>query len=333
MNQLINDPAKAVAEMARGILLAHPHLQQLGTYPTIVTREDRTERVSLASGGGSGHEPAHWGYVGPGMLDAACGGDVFTSPSAEQVHEAIRFLDGRNGHVGVLLIVKNFAGDVMNFGIAADTARNEGVSVATVVVNDDVSIPDPANRRGIAGAPLVHKVAGAMALRSAPLGEVRRVAEKAVENLASFGVATTACTLPGARRPSFALADGEMELGIGIHGERGIATAPLKDATGICEIVAEKLQASLPPLGKRRVLLLINGMGGTPTLELYLVFGLMHRMVSKMGAEIAIGLAGNYMTSLGMAGFSGTILVLDRELEELLRAQHGAPAFPDLSGT
>lgn len=329
MKKLVNDPSKVVSEMARGALLAHSHLKRLGDYATLVTNEEKTQRVALVSGGGSGHEPAHWGYIGAGMLDAACAGDVFTSPGVDQIHEAIRYLDARNSHAGVLAVVKNFAGDVMNFGVATENARSEGAVVDSIVVNDDVSIPDPANRRGIAGAVLVHRIAGALASAKAPLAEVKRVAEKTVGGLASFGVAIGACTLPGAARPSFPLTEGEMELGIGIHGERGIATVPLQNAAGICALVAEKLGEHLP-LRKSRILLLVNGMGGTPPSELYIAYGQMHDLLTKMGADVAMGLVGNYMTSLDMAGFSATILLLDRELEELLRTPHGAPAFPDL---
>jgi len=331
MTKLIDDPTSVVSDMASGVALAHPRLRQLGDYTTIVTRENRTEGVAIVSGGGSGHEPAHWGYVGRGMLDAACGGEVFTSPPVDQILGAIRFVDERNAHAGVLLVVKNFAGDVMNFGMAAETAADEGIPVTTVTVNDDVSIPDPDLRRGIAGAVLVHKTAGAAAARGAALEKVKQVAHKAIRNMASCGIATSACVLPGASGPSFELAEGEMEVGIGIHGERGTATMPLQSATRMCEIVFAALKENLPPLGDRRVLLLINGMGGTPALELHLLFGGMHRLVSEMGAIVAIGLVGNYMTSLDMTGFSGTILLLDEELEDLLRAEHSAPAFPNLS--
>ena len=331
MGQLLNDPSSVVFDMATGVTLAHPHLQQLGEYATIATTESPLERVAIVSGGGSGHEPAHWGYVGKGMLDAACAGQVFTSPPVEQILDAIHVLDRRNDHAGVLLVVKNFAGDVMNFGMAAETARNEGVPIAVVTVNDDVSISDPSSRRGVAGAVLLHKIAGAMAVRGAPLVEVKRTATRAVRNMASYGIATSPCVLPGAKGPSFELADDEMELGIGIHGERGTATVPLQRAGQMCELVFAALREQLPSLRSSRILLLVNGMGGTPSLELYLVFAEIHRLASGVGATVAIGLVGNFMTSLNMVGFSSTILLLDDELEELLRAEHHATAFPDLT--
>lgn len=325
MKKFLNDPKFAVYEMMSGVVGAYPTLKQLGKYTTIVRKELTKNTVGLVSGGGSGHEPAHWGYVGAGMLDAACGGDIFTSPPSGQILEAIQAVDQGQG---VLLIIKNYTGDVLNFSLAADLAQSQGIKVGSVVVNDDISIGDPEKRRGVAGTVFIHKVAGAMAESGAPLSEVRRVAEKAIHNLASIGVAIAPCVVPTAGRPTFTLEDDEMELGIGIHGERGIMRTAILSASATCKTLFERLKEQFGSMDGEHVALLLNGMGGTPTMELYLLNGIMHRLVYEAGATICFNLVGEYMTALEMAGFSITIMRLDEELKELLIAPTNAPRFP-----
>src|SRR5690349_11821402 len=326
MNQLINDPAKVVADALRGIADAHPELH-VDHENRIVRRGDAPVegKVGLVSGGGSGHEPLHAGFVGPGMLDAACAGEIFTSPVPDQMVAATRAVDGG---AGVLHIVKNYTGDVMNFEMAAEMA--EGVEVATVVTNDDVAVQDSlytAGRRGVGVTVLVEKIAGAAAEQGRPLAEVAGVARKVNERGRSMGIALTSCTVPAAGKPTFDLAENEMEIGIGIHGEPGRRRAPLGTAREVAEILIDPILGDLDFTGGDGVIAFVNGMGGTPLIELYLMYAEVAAALDKAGVGIARSLVGPFITSLEMAGCSVTLVKADEDLLRLWDAPVRTPAL------
>ncbi|WP_208586675.1 dihydroxyacetone kinase subunit DhaK [Gracilibacillus suaedae] len=319
MKKVINDANHVVDEMLDGLVEAYPTFLKRLPGTTVISRSDAPVqgKVGIVSGGGSGHEPAHAGFVGKGMLDVAVAGEVFTSPTPDQIIEAIKAVDSGNG---VLLIIKNYTGDVMNFEMAQEMAEMEGIKVDSVIVNDDVAVEDSTftvGRRGIAGTVFVHKIAGAKADTGASLEEVKAVAEKTIANVRSMGVALSSCTVPAAGKPSFTLADNEMEIGIGIHGEPGIERVPLEKADNIATILVDKVLADINYV-KAEVALMVNGLGATPEMELHIV----NRKVSDLLKEKEITLyktwVGEYMTSLDMAGFSITLLKLDSELKNLL---------------
>ncbi|GAB4084909.1 dihydroxyacetone kinase subunit DhaK [Myceligenerans cantabricum] len=319
MKKLLNDPENAVAESLAGFAVAHSDLVQVHHDPTYVTRTGgaTTGKVGIVSGGGSGHEPLHSGFVGDGMLDAAVPGAVFTSPTPDDILPAVQAADGG---AGVLAIVKNYTGDVLNFDLAVELAQAEGVDVSSVLVNDDVAVEDStytAGRRGVAGTLCVEKIAGAAARRGADLDTVTRIAQQVVDNVRSMGVALTACTVPHVGVPSFDLPADEVEIGIGIHGEPGrhrIKAAPADEVTRmLLDPVADDL--GLAP--GERVLLFVNGMGGTPASELYVVYGRARRLLEQRGVTVSRSLVGSYVTSLEMQGASVTVLRLDGELEAL----------------
>lgn len=318
MKKIINDPADVVAEALEGMALAHPEL-------TIVTGPDHIQRgdapvqgkVGLVSGGGSGHEPLHGGFVGYGMLDAAVPGAVFTSPTPDPIVAATKAVDGG---AGVLHIVKNYTGDVLNFETAADLALADGIEVRAVVTNDDVAVKDSlytAGRRGVAGTVLVEKIAGAAAQRGDDLDAVTAVAEKVNAQVRSMGMALTPCTVPHAGEPSFELADDEYELGIGIHGEPGREKRAMEPADAIVDRMMTAVVEDLPFTSGDEVLLLVNGMGGTPLIELYIAFRRAHGFLADKGITVRRNLVGNYTTSLEMQGFSLSVLKLDDELTAL----------------
>jgi dihydroxyacetone kinase-like protein len=327
MKKLINDPADVVPEALRGLALAHPELR-VDLDQRIVVRSDAPVRgkVGLVSGGGSGHEPMHAGFVGPGMLDAACAGEVFTSPVPDQVVAATRAVDGG---AGVLHVVKNYTGDVLNFEMAAELVAGESdLEIASVVVDDDVAVEDstyPAGRRGVGTTVVVEKTAGAAAAEGRPLAEVADLARRVAGSGRSMGVALTSCTVPSAGRPTFDLPDGEMELGIGIHGEPGRRRVPLAPAREVAAMLAEPVLAELSTDGP--VIALLNGMGGTPQLELYLMFAEVAAVLERAGIGIARSLVGSYMTSLEMAGCSLTLVPADDELLRLWDAPVRTPAL------
>jgi dihydroxyacetone kinase-like protein len=329
MKKLINAPADVVAEALRGIAAAHPELR-VDHDQRVVFRVDAPVpgKVGLVSGGGSGHEPMHAGFVGPGMLDAACAGEVFTSPVPDQVMAATRGVDGG---AGVLHIVKNYTGDVMNFEMAAELAAAESdTEVVAVVTDDDVAVQDSlytAGRRGVGVTVLVEKMAGAAAEQDRPLAEVAEVARRVNGNGRSMGVALTSCTVPTAGRPTFDLPEGEMEIGIGIHGEPGRRRVPLAPAREIAEMLVEPVLADLDFTGGGGVIAFVNGMGGTPLLELYLMYAEVAAVLEKAGIGIARNLVGSYMTSLEMAGCSVTLLKADDELLRLWDAPVRTPAL------
>ena len=322
MKKLINDPANVVAETLAGFQAAHSDLVTVYTDPDYVVRADAPVqgKVGLVSGGGSGHEPLHAGYVGLGMLDAAVPGAVFTSPTPDPILEATKKVDGG---AGVLHIVKNYTGDVLNFETAAELAEMEGITVKSIVVNDDVAVEDStwtAGRRGVAGSVLVEKIAGAAAQRGDDLDSVLAIAEKVNSQVRSMGVALTACTVPHVGKPSFDLPEDEIEIGIGIHGEPGRERIPLASADEITDKLVDAILEDLKPAAGSKVLLFVNGMGGTPEAELYIVYNHARKRLEEAGLEVSRSLVGNYITSLEMQGCSVTVLVLDDELTELYDA-------------
>jgi dihydroxyacetone kinase-like protein len=328
MKKLINDPADVVAEALLGIEAAHPDLR-VDHQHKIVYRGDapRRGKVGLISGGGSGHEPLHGGFVGPGMLDAACCGEVFTSPVPEQMLEATKAVDGG---AGVLHIVKNYTGDVMNFEMAAELAAETGVEVLSVVTDDDVAVQDStwtAGRRGVGATVLLEKIAGAAAEQERTLKEVADVAREVNANARSMGIALTSCTVPANGKPTFELGDSEMEVGVGIHGEPGRRRVPLAPAREIAEMLLEPILADLPFNRGDRVITFVNGLGGTPLIELYLMYNEVAKILSAHGIETARSLVGPYITSLDMAGCSVTLLRASDELLQLWDAPVRTPAL------
>jgi len=321
VKKLINDPEAVTSEAVEGFVRAHEDLVvQLDQL--VVARAGGAVRgkVGLVSGGGSGHEPLHAGFVGVGMLDAAVPGPMFTSPTPDPILLATRAADGG---AGVLHIVKNYTGDVLNFETAAELADAEDIEVAVVVVNDDVAVEDSlytAGRRGVAGTVLVEKIAGAAAERGDDLAAVAAIARRVNDQVRSMGVALTACTVPHAGRPSFDLAEDEIEIGIGIHGEPGRRKIPLASADEITDLLLDPVVADLGLAAGESVLLLVNGMGGTPASELAIVYRHARRRLEEQGVAVRRSLVGNYVTSLEMQGASVTVLRLDDELTELYDA-------------
>ena len=328
MKKLINDPADVVAEVLRGIAIAHPELRVDHTH-RIVYRGDApvSGKVGLISGGGSGHEPLHGGFVGPGMLDAACAGEVFTSPVPDQMLEATR---GVNGGAGVVHIVKNYTGDVMNFEMAAELAMAEDIPVESVIVDDDVAVQDStftAGRRGVGATVLVEKIAGAAADQGRPLADVADVARRVNAAARSMGVALTSCTVPAVGHPTFELSDSEMEVGIGIHGEPGRERMPIRSARDVAELICEPILADLDFAGPDGAILFVNGMGATPLLELYVMYAEVAAILEKSGVQIARSLVGPFITSLDMAGCSVTLLRADDDLLTLWDHPVNTPAL------
>ena len=329
MKKFLNDPADLVKESLAGLAAAHGDLLRYDAAAQIIVRVDApvAGKVALISGGGSGHEPLHGGFVGRGMLDAACPGEVFTSPVPDQMLAATKAVDGG---AGVLHIVKNYTGDVMNFKLAAEDAADEGIAVESVLVDDDVAVQDSlytAGRRGVGATVLLEKIAGAAAERGDNVEAVATVARRVNERARSFGVALSSCTPPAAGKPMFELPDGEIELGIGIHGEPGRRREPVRTAREIVEVTLEAILSDLKPATGARVLPFVNGMGGTPQIELYLLYGEVDRQLREAGLEPVRNLVGSYITSLEMAGASVTILELDDELVSLWDAPVHTPAL------
>lgn len=327
MKKLINDPENVVDEMLDGMVAAYPdRLRRLdGTNVLVRNNAPVDDKVGIVSGGGSGHEPTHAGYLGDGMLDGAAAGEVFTSPTADEINEMIQACDAGEG---VLCVVKNYEGDVMNFDTAAEMAAMEDVDVEQVVVNDDVAVEDStytSGRRGVCGTIFVHKVAGAAAERGEDLNEIRRVAEKAVDNVGTMGMALTSCVTPEKGEPTFDLGDDEIELGIGIHGEPGVERTDMMDADEIAAALTTAVLEDVEPEGE--VATIVNGMGGTPLSELFIVNRAVQDLLEDEGIETWNTWVGEYMTSLEMAGCSVTVLDLDDELKGLLSDSANTPAF------
>lgn len=319
MKKLINKPEDVVREQLQGIAAAHSDLVTVHFDPNYIVRADAPVKgkVGIVSGGGSGHEPMHGGFVGPGMLDAACPGAVFTSPTPDQMMEATKAV---NGGAGVLHIVKNYTGDIMNFEMAADLARGDGIEMESVVINDDVAVKDSlytAGRRGVGTTVLAEKICGAAAEQKRSLKEVADICRKVNDWGRSMGMALTSCTVPHAGKPTFDLPEDEMEIGIGIHGEPGRTRMKLTSAAEIAQMLASPILDDLPYKSGDQVLAFVNGMGGTPLIELYLMYNELMKICAGRGVKIARRLIGPYITSLEMAGCSFTLLKLDDDLTKL----------------
>lgn len=326
MQKLINQPAHAVVESLQGLQLAYPHLLRVSYSPHFVARADAPIRgkVTVISGSGSGHEPLNVGYVGRGMLDAACPGEIFTSPTPDQYLAATRAV---HGGVGVLYIVKNYMGGVLNTDVAQELARDEGFAVHSVLIKDDVAVDAPHNRRGMGAAVLVEKIAGAAAEAGQSLAAVATVAQRVSDQTRSMGVALSSCTVPSVGHPTFDLPAGEMEIGVGIHGEQGRARVPLASADAVVEMLVESIQADLDLRPGDKVLAMVSGLGGTPKHELFIVFRRLHAVLSEAGLQVTRQLVGNYVTSLDMAGCMVTLLRLDAEMIALWDAPVRTPVL------
>jgi phosphoenolpyruvate---glycerone phosphotransferase subunit DhaK len=323
MKKILNEPFAYVDEMLQGLCLAHPqYYKQTGTTGRVIVRPDGPVpgKVGVVSGGGSGHLPIFTGYVGKGLLDACAIGDVFSSPSVDQVAEAIR---AAQGGAGVLRLYGNYGGDNMNFDMAGEMVEMEDISTTTVRVADDVASAPPAERgkrRGVAGLVYVFRIAGAKAAQLAPLDAVTSTAQKAADACRSVGVALTSCTVPAVGRPTFEISESEMEIGMGIHGEPGVRRGPMRPADAIAEEMLALLFADLPLKAGDRISVLVNSLGATPPEELYIVYRYVAKKLAAMGVEIVMPLVGRYATSMEMAGMSITFCQLDAELEGLLKA-------------
>ena len=330
MKKLINDSADVVKDALLGIEAAHGDRVRVDHTNKIIYRKDapRQGKVGLISGGGSGHEPMHGGFVGLGMLDAACAGEVFTSPVPDQMMEATKGVDGG---AGVLHIVKNYTGDVMNFEMAAEMAEADaGTEVKAVVTDDDVAVQDSlytAGRRGVGVTVLLEKIVGAAAEEGRSLSEVADLAKKINDSGRSMGMALTSCTVPAAGKPTFDLADNEMEVGIGIHGEPGRKRLPLAPAKDVAALLVDPILGDLPYGQGDSVIAFVNGMGGTPLIELYIMYNEVNQLLSKAGITVARSLVGDYITSLEMAGCSVTLLKVDDELVRLWDAPVNTPGL------
>jgi dihydroxyacetone kinase-like protein len=329
MKKLINDPENVVRESLEGVALAHGDLVKVHYDPAYVVRADAPVqgKVGIISGGGSGHEPMHGGFVGFGMLDAACPGAVFTSPTPDQMLEATKAVDGGKG---VLHIVKNYTGDIMNFEMAADLARAEGIEVEAVVIDDDVAVQDSlwtAGRRGVGSTVLAEKVCGAAAQEGRSLQEVTAVCNKVKAQGRSMGMALTSCTVPHVGKPTFDLPENEFEFGVGIHGEPGRTRMEMKSADEITEMLMEPIIKDLPFKAGDQVLLFVNSMGGTPLIELYIIYRKAVEIAEKHGLKVVRHLIGPYITSLEMAGASITLLKMDDDLLKLWDAPVNTPGL------
>ena len=327
MKKIINNPTDVVSEALMGMQAAYPDkLVYTPKMEVISRKEKKTDKVAIISGGGAGHEPLHAGFVGKGMLDAAISGNVFSSPSPDRIGSAIEQVSCGKG---VLMVIKNYSGDIMNFGLSADLAEMDDIEVAQVVVKDDVAVPDReegTGRRGIAGTVFVHKIAGAKAEQGASLAEVKEAAEKAIRNIRTMGVAMTPCILPAVGKPGFQIADDEIEIGMGIHGEKGIETTKIKTAKEIAEILVGRILDDYD-YSNSEVAVLVNGLGGTPLMELYILNMEVQKILEEKGIKAYRTFVGNYCTSIDMTGASVTLMKLDDELKELLDAPCDTPAL------
>lgn len=327
MKKIINNPTDVVSEALMGMQAAYPDkLVYTPKMEVISRKEKKTDKVAVISGGGAGHEPLHAGFVGKGMLDAAISGNVFSSPSPDRIGSAIEQVSCGKG---VLMVIKNYSGDIMNFGLSADLAEMDDIEVAQVIVKDDVAVPDReegTGRRGIAGTVFVHKIAGAKAEQGASLAEVKEAAEKAIRNIRTMGVAMTPCILPAVGKPGFQIADDEIEIGMGIHGEKGIETTKIKTAKEIAEILVGRILDD-HDYSNSEVAVLVNGLGGTPLMELYILNMEVQKILEEKGIKAYRTFVGNYCTSIDMTGASVTLMKLDDELKELLDAPCDTPAL------
>ena len=331
MEKLINDSDDVVDEMLEGMVAAYPDRLRRLPDTQVVVRDDAPldGKVGVVSGGGSGHEPTHAGYIGDGMLDGAAAGDVFSSPTADEFEALIGACDGGEG---VLAVVKNYEGDVMNFETAIELAEMEGTEVATVVVNDDVAVEDSlytSGRRGVCGTIIVHRAVGAKAAEGGDLDEVQRVGQKVVDNVGTMGTALTSCVTPEKGEPTFDLGDDEIELGIGIHGEPGTERTGTMSADEVTEKLTGSVLDDLGLDGRQEVVTVVNGMGATPQMELFVVNRRLQELLNERGIETWDAWVGDYMTSLDMAGCSITVCAVDEELKQLLSAPADTPALKE----
>ena len=318
MKKIINNPNDVVKEMLQGMAKSDPSIRYIAD-SDIIVRSQKADKVGILTGGGSGHEPAHAGYVGYGMLDAAVAGNVFASPGCDAVERGIHEVDSGKG---VLMIIKNYSGDLMNFQMAKELAELDGIDVDYVIVKDDVAVPDStysAGRRGIAGTVFVHKIAGAKAEAGASLPEVKAVAQKVVDNVRSMGMSMASCVLPGVGKAGFTLGEDEIEIGMGIHNEPGVARTNVKRADELAQILLRHVMDDFD-YSNSEVAVMVNGLGGTPLMELYILFNEVEKILSQNNIRIYRSFIGNYMTSLEMPGCSVSLLKLDDELKELLDA-------------
>lgn len=327
MKKFINDVALVEDQMVLGMVKAYPtYLKKLDCGNVVVRAEKKEGKVALISGGGSGHEPAHGGFVGTGMLDAAVAGAVFTSPTPDQIYEGIKAIAT---DAGVLMVVKNYTGDVMNFEMAAEMAEMEGITVKYVVTNDDVAVKDSLytiGRRGVAGTIFVHKIAGAKAEEGATLDEVQAVAQKVIDNVRTMGAAIKPCIVPAAGKPGFEISDEEMEIGIGIHGEPGTHKEAMRTADEIVDHLLDKILADIDYAGSE-VAVMVNGAGATPLMELFIINNRVADVLAEKGIKVYKTFVGDYMTSIEMEGFSISLLRLDDEMKALLEAPVDTPAM------
>jgi dihydroxyacetone kinase-like protein len=330
MKKLINNPKNVVHEMLLGLSYSNSEIKYIQEYE-VIARKNKKEKVGLVSGGGSGHEPAHAGYVGEGMLDAAVAGNVFASPSPDRIICGIEEADSGKG---VLLIVKNYSGDIMNFELAMDLANDEGKNVEMVIVKDDVATQDDEDykntgRRGIAGTVFVHKVAGAEAERGSNIKEVKRVAQKAIDNVRTMGLRLTGCTIPEVGDTASVLSKNEIEIGMGIHGEPGVEKIKIQEAKKLVRILIDKIISDID-YENRKVAMMVNGMGGTPLMEMYIVCKEAKEYLDELEIRVEKIYVGNFMTSIEMSGCSISLLRLDDELENLLYQPCKALAFKEV---
>lgn len=326
VKKIMNEPQNIVDEMLEGFVFAHEEIEWFPNYRVVALKEKKKGKVGIMSVGGSGHEPAHAGYVGKGMLDAAVAGNLFASPSPDQMLKAMEEI---NTGAGVLVVLKNYSGDLMNYSVAKELAQMKGIEVECVVVKDDVAVPDSTystGRRGIAGTIFVHKIAGAKANEGASLQEVKEAAEIANANIRSIGMSMTACTLPGLDKPGFTVADDEIEIGMGIHGKPGIQKTKIKKASELAEIMLAKIIEDYD-YSESEIALMINGLGATPLMELYVFAGCIQKLLKAKRISAHKVLVGNYMTSLDMAGCSITMFKLDKQTKRLLDAPCNTPGL------
>jgi len=328
MKKIINKPNDVVRDMIEGMRLSNPAIRVLEGTNVIVRADAPVEgKVGIISGGGSGHEPAHGGFVGKGMLDAACAGDVFTSPSVDQMMKAIKAVDSGRG---VLIIAKNYTGDNLNFDMAMELLADEGIQTAKVKVHDDIAVEESSNttgRRGVAGTMLVQKVACACAEAGGSLEEVQEAAQEAADNLRTLGFALSPCIIPAVGKPGFSLGEDEMELGTGIHGEAGVKRMKVASAHSLAADIVERLLTDMPVAEKEEVCVLVNGMGSTPLMELYILYKEVHMALVEKGISIVKAYVGEYMTSLEMAGASVSIMKLDERRKKFLLAPADTAGF------
>ena len=328
MKKMINKPENIVTEMIGGMLKVFPdYLEQVGDLPVVKRKNKKEGKVALISGGGSGHEPSHAGFVGYGMLDAAVAGEVFTSPSADKVYEAIKAVDSGNG---VLLIIKNYSGDVMNFEMAAEMAGMEGINVKKIIVNDDIAVENSTytvGRRGIAGTVLVHKMVGAAAEKGYSLDDLEVLGNKVISRTKTMGMSLKPCMVPTTGKLSFELPEDEVEIGLGIHGEPGTHREKMQDANAHVDYLLDKILKESELSENDEVAVLVNGLGETTLIELYIINNRVSEVLANKNIKVYDTIVGNYMTSLDMGGFSITLVKLDDEMKELLKAKADTPAF------